>query len=234
MSGIAVVLPTRNRPNSLKRFINSLFDTCSNKENIFIYLYIDDDDTVTESCLKELSVNYPSKIFSLVGPRIIMSDMVNKLLPHIKEDIFFLGGDDLIIRTKDWDLKIINKFHTIEDKIALLYGDDLTLTRGMESFATHPILHRKWVDCLGYLAPPYFSSDYADTWLNEIADKLGRKFKIDIINEHMHWTFNKAPLDQTYLECRKRFMKDNPPDIYKSLLGLREKDYNKLKNLIKS
>lgn len=234
MSKIAIVLPTRNRPQSLSRFITSVFDTCSDKNNISIYLYIDDDDRLTEPCVKELSHKYPAKIFSLIGPRIIMSDMVNKLLPYIKEDIFFFGGDDLVLKTNEWDLEIINTFNAINDKIALLYGDDLTLDNNLKSFATHPILHRAWVNCLGYLAPPYFSSDYADTWLNELADSLGRKFKLKFVNEHMHWTFGKSPLDQTYIENRKRFSKDNPPQIYNSLADVRKNDLQKLRSLINS
>ena len=83
MSQIAIVLPTRNRPQLLSRFINSIFETCSNIDNVSIYLYLDDDDRLTEPCIKELSFKYPAKIFSLVGPRIVMSDMVNKLLPYI-------------------------------------------------------------------------------------------------------------------------------------------------------
>lgn len=233
MSKIAVVLPTRNRPNLLKRFVDSLFDTCSNKDNISVYLYIDDDDRLTEFCIKELSHKYPLKIFSLIGPRIIMSDMVNKLLPLVKEDIFFFGGDDLVLRTKNWDLEIIEKFNSIEDKIALLYGDDMTLDDKMRFFATHPIIHRAWVNCLGYLAPPYFSSDYADTWLNELADTLGRKFKLNFVNEHMHWTFGKSQLDSTYVENRKRFSKDNPPKIYNSLTDARINDLNKLKSVMR-
>lgn len=227
-----MVLPTRNRPNELERFADSVFETCSDPDNISIYLYIDDDDYVSECKVKELSKKYPLRIFSLIGPRIIMSDMVNKLFPLVREDIFFFGGDDLVFRTKDWDLKIIEKFNSIQDKIALLYGDDYTLDPNMKFFATHPIIHRKWVECLGYLAPPYFSSDYADTWLNELADNIGRKFKLDFVNEHMHWTFGKSSLDTTYVENRKRFSKDSPNKIYHDLIEMRRQDIQKLKKVL--
>lgn len=232
MSGIAVVLPTRNRPHLLERFVKSLYSNASNKHNISVYLYVDDDDNLTEYALKNLSVLYKNKIFSLVGPRILMSETANKLLPYIKEDIFFLGGDDLVIKTNDWDDKIVQKFDSLEDKIGLIYGDDLTLNPSYKNFATHPILHRRWVSELGYLTPPYFSSDYADTWLNYIADNLNRKFKLDFINEHMHWTFGKSQVDMTYMENRNRFSKDNPIAIYNSLESKRNEDVLKLRKLI--
>ena len=232
MNGIAVVLPTRNRPHQLERFVNSLYENAKNKENIFVYLYVDDDDTLTGYALKNLSSLYGNKIFSLVGPRILMSETANKLVPFVKQDIFFMGGDDLIIRTKDWDEKIIEKFNSIEDKIALVYGDDLHPDPNYKNFATHPIVHRRWVEHLGYLTPPYFSSEYADTWLNYVADKLNRKFKLDFVNEHLHWVFGKAPRDLTYIETGMRHARDNPPAIYNSLQNKRDEDFVKLQKLL--
>jgi glycosyltransferase involved in cell wall biosynthesis len=227
-SKIAVVLPTRNRPELLERFVSSVFNTASKEENIKFYLYVDDDDLLTPSAILKLQSRYKDKIFVLTGPRILMSKTANELLPSIKEDIFFCGGDDLILRTKNWDQMVIKKFDEIEDKIGLVFGDDLN----QKDLATHPILHRRWVECLGYLTPPYFSSDYADTWLTELADGLNRKYKLEFINEHMHFTIGKSPLDATYLEGRTRFHQDNAPELYRSLQGKRTKDLNKLKDLL--
>ena len=44
-----------------------------------------------------------------------------------------------------------------------------------KNFLTHGFLHRNWVETVGYFVPPYFSSDFNDTWLNEVADMIGRK-----------------------------------------------------------
>jgi hypothetical protein len=156
-----------------------------------------------------------------------MSETANKLIPFVKEDIFFCGGDDLIFRTENWDQMVISKFDEMDDKIALLFGHDLYQTE----LATHPIVHRRWVEALGYITPPYFSSDYSDTWLTELADNLGRKFKLGFINEHMHFTLGKSALDSTYLENRNRFNQDNPPELYKSLEDKRKEDTQILEKL---
>ena len=227
-SKIAIVLPTRNRPELLERFISSVFNTSSNEEIVKFYLYVDDDDVLTPSAVSKLQSRYEDKIFVLTGPRILMSETANKLIPFVKEDIFFCGGDDLIFRTMNWDQMVIKKFDEIEDKIGLVFGHDLF----QKDLATHPILHRRWVEALGYITPPYFSSDYSDTWLTELADKLDRKYKLNFINEHMHFTLGKSPLDNTYLENRSRFHQDNPPELYRSLQGKRTKDLNKLKDLL--
>lgn len=228
MNGIAVLLPTRNRPILLERFIDSVYATATHKDLIKIYLYVDLDDSTTWKCFNSLNNKYPNKIHVLVGPRIVMSEMVNKLYPLIKEDIFFLGGDDLIMKTEGWDTLIINKFNDIDDKIALLFGDDTIQI----DLATHPIIHRRWVEALGYITPPYFSSDYADTWLNEIADSLDRKYKLPFVNEHTHWVNGKNNFDSTYLENRVRFQKDNPHQIFSDLKNVRLKDVEKLRRII--
>lgn len=231
MTDIAVVFPTRNRPAQVTRFIASMLSTASSPQNIKFYVYVDNDDQLSLPALSSISTTNNVSIKILVGEKILMSEMVNKLLPFVKEDIFFLGGDDLVMRTPGWDTKILEKLESIPDKIALLYGDDLS---PCPTFATHPILHRNWVSALGYLAPPYFSADYADTWLNDISEAIGRKYKLDIINEHLHWTFGKANFDSTYLETRIRFQRDNPNKIYNDLKPLRDKDIDKLRKVMHS
>jgi len=226
-SKIAIVLPTRNRPDLLDRFISSVYNTVSNEEVIKFYLYVDEDDCLTPTIIPTLNERYKDKIFVYTGPRIILSATVNMLIPFIKEDIIFCGGDDLIFRTDNWDQMVISKFDESEDKIVLAYGDDLN----QKELATHPILHRRWIEALGYITPPYFSSDYSDTWLTELADKLGRKYKLDFVNEHMHFTIGKSPIDITYLENRNRFSKDKPYEIYQNLLPRREEDLEKLEKL---
>ena len=107
-SKIAIVLPTRNRPEFLERFISSVYETSSKEELVKFYLYVDDDDTLTPKAVSKLQTRYKDKIFVFIGPRIILSETVNKLIPFIKEDIIFCGGDDLIFRTKSWDQMVIS------------------------------------------------------------------------------------------------------------------------------
>ena len=229
---IAVVLPTRNRPKQLKEFITSIFLNAYNPNIIKVYLYVDDDDTLTIPSIKKYVEKYPNRVVIHQGPRIIHSDIANKLFPLIQEDIFFLGGDDLIIRTPGWDNVVIQAFAQIPDKIALLYGDDLSPDPNLKFLATHPILHRRWVEAVGYLTPPYFSSDYADTWLNFIADVIGRKFKLTMVNEHMHYTFGKSEMDNTYKESRVRFSETKPSVIYNNKLSERLEDSLTLSKLL--
>lgn len=224
MSGIALVLPTRGRPELLHRFVYSFVGNAKDPNSIKFYFYVDDDDINTIKYCTETS-EFRNKFIIVVGPRIKMSETANRLVPYVTEDIFFCGGDDLIMRTPSWDTIVRDFFDKSEDKIWLAYGYDGFHT----DFATHPILHRKWVETLGFLTPPYFESDYADTWLDEIATRLHRKHQLPMFNEHMHFTFGKAPMDQTYYDNRIRYSKTSPQNVYHELLEKRLEDTEKLR-----
>ena len=232
MEKIAILLPTRNRPHLLKRFWESIVETSNSLDNISLYLYLDEDDSITPPVAAELIKKYKN-IFAFVGPRILHSKMPNVLYSKSKEDILFLGGDDLIMQTQGWDTIVREAFAKVDDRIALVYGrDGGEAVAHPEKFATHPILHRKWAEVLGYVNPPYFSCDYADTWSNDLADAIDRKFLLPIFHEHMHFSFRKAEFDSTYREARERFQKDNVPQLYHNLAGERDRDIQKLKNYI--
>jgi hypothetical protein len=100
--------------------------------------------------------------------------------------------------------------------------------------ATHPILSRKWVETLGYASPKYFQGDYADNWLSEIGDLIGRRiFVKEVLIEHLHHSMGKASYDETYSEKRER---DNKIDAWGHFLGSkskRERDAKKLLKVIK-
>jgi hypothetical protein len=234
MEKIAILLPTRNRPDSLKRFWDSIVETSDDLDSISLYLYMDDDDSLSPPVAAQLAKDFPN-VFPFMGPRILMSKMANVLFSKAKGDIMFLGGDDLIMKTKGWDTVVRSSFDKIEDKIALFYGTD-----GGEglahphNFATHPILHRKWAEVLGYINPPYFSSDYADTWSNDLADAVDRKFLLPIFHEHMHFVLGKSEFDSTYQEGKLRFRQDNVPLQYAGMGEQRNKDIEKLKAYISS
>ena len=146
---IAIVLGSRGRPMRLEAFIRSLRDLADDPHSYKVYVYIDEDDTPTIDYSNQLKETY-EQLFFHVGPRIIMSDMVNKLYPHTNEDIIFLGGDDLVMRTKGWDSIIIEAYKEFEDKILLCYGrDGGERVHTQENFATHPIISKKWVEIQG-------------------------------------------------------------------------------------
>ncbi len=224
---ITLLVPTRKRPLLLQRMFYSAIEMAKYPDLIEMSVYVDNDDPVTKEHLKTMKGN----IQVTIDNRIIMSDMWNKAYKKASANILFCGGDDLIFRTKDWDEKIVNMFDRYEDKIVLVFPDDLIQR---ERLATHFFLHRKWIETLNYVIPPYFSCDYADTWLNEVSNGLNRRIYLpDIIIEHMHYSVGKSTFDETYAEGRARYNRDNVPCLYSQLGNKRLEDIQKLKNVVK-
>ena len=199
-----------------------MIDTTDDLDGIEIILYIDEDDysydVINTPCIK------------VRGPRIVLSEMWNKCFDKATGDILMHAGDDIIFRTPDWDKTVINTFSEYLDNIVFLFGNDGSPHNGV--FGTHGFIHRKWVETIGYFVPPYFSSDYNDTWLNDVAKVIKRHRHIDILTEHMHPNFNKGLLDITHQERIARHSRDNVDQLYLDKLAERLMDAAKLIEVI--
>ena len=226
----SILVPTRARPSNMKRLCNSVFSTASNPESVEVIFYIDDDDLESITAAEELKLNHNIKYFT--GERIVLSQMWNKCYDLSSGNYLMLCCDECIFHTTDWDKTVLDKFAEFDDKIAFVYGNDLNMYLLDDKFGVYGFLHRNWTTTVGYFVPPYFSSDFNDTWLNDVAKKIGRHFFIPIITEHMHPGAGKAQLDRTHMERLARHKADGVENKYYSLEHERERDAKKLKNFI--
>jgi hypothetical protein len=227
---ISILVPTRGRPDNMVRLVRSAFDT-SSSSNIEVIFYIDEDDSASVSEAASLKYKY-GRVSWIQGPRIVLSQMWNKCAWAALGDILMHCGDDIVFRSNDWNVAVRAEFDKVPDKILLVYGDD-----GLqgEALATHGFLHKNWVSVLGYFVPPYFSSDYNDTWNTEVAEIIERKVYLpDVITEHMHPAANKGTWDKTHQERLARHAADNVEALYASLAEERQRDARKLKDFIES
>ena len=206
---------------------NSALKKSSSQDKLELSLYIDDDDMATQGVLPKLGGDFRMAF----GPRIVLSEMWNVAYKNATGDILMHCGDDIIFRTEGWDETVRSAFNEFNDRILFAFGDDGWHGSG---FGTHGFVHRNWVDTLGYFVPPYFSSDFNDTWLNEVAAMIGRKKYIPIYTEHMHPMFGKGPNDQTHVERMERHNRDKVDEIYASKFPEREADSRKLMEFIKN
>lgn len=222
---LSLLLPSRGRPDNLTRLATTALQTASNPEEIEIIVYADDDDQSYEG--KE----YPKNVQIYKTPRTTMSNYWNLAYEKATGPYYMMAADDIVFNTQDWDTKVKEAFDRYPDKVALIYGDDGDPNKD-KNHATHPFLHKNWIDAVGYFTPPYFTSDFADTWLNNLADIIGRKEKIDIVTEHMHFAFGKGGLDLTHAERLVRHWKDDMPGLYDAKAGERKADAEKLREAI--
>ena len=218
---ISLLVPTRKRPQRLRELINSVIETSFNPQEILCYV-ADDDDSYDPSVFPEARfVN---------GPRLIMSDLWNALLPHAKGDIYMLCADDVLFRTYGWDLVVEAAFEAVPDKILLAFGDDGSPSGKI--FSTLPFVHKRWVEVVGYFTGPGFSADFSDTWPFDVATMIERTKLLPIFTEHCHHAWGKAGKDLVYQENDARYKRDRPDLLYKQRLPERERDAEKLRKAI--
>lgn len=222
---ISILLPTRQRPHNIERLWQSIKDTAEDIDDIEMVLYIDDDDTSYDGL--ELSEN----VLTIRGPRIVLSECWNRCYEKSKGDILMHCGDDIIFRTQGWDTIVRSEFEKFPDNIVFVYGDD---GGPAQDFGTHGFIHRRWAEASGFFVPPYFSSDYNDTWLNDVAKLINRHRHVDIYTEHMHPAFNKAPVDDNHRERLERHRTDRVDDLYRSrgMQQQRQENADKLREIM--
>lgn len=219
---ISILCPTRGRPVEFKRMVDSARGLATHARRIEIVAYHDEDDTSGYYGL--------NKIQWIKGPRIVLSEMWNECYRASRGEILMHCGDDIVFRTAGWDVIVREAFRDSPDKILLVHGDDMS--PNTDVLATHGFLHRRWVETVGYFVPPYFSSDWNDVWLTEVADHVGRRVKVPIVTEHMHYSFGKAERDQNTAEREERGIRDGVVELYEKTHAERIADAQKLKGVM--
>lgn len=227
---ISLLPPTRNRPFNMLRMVASAYETAAEPENVEIVFYVDDDDEASidffESSIKD---DYDgTKMFK--GPRQYLSKCHNDAYTICTGEIVSFIGDDVVFNTYGWDQKVKEAFTKHPDNILFVYPED-----GINGvrLGAHGFIHRRWVETVGYVVPPYFSARFADTWVNEVARNIDRAcFLPDVYIEHMHYVVNKGPVDETMRQNNERDANDNMGLVWYNTLSKRIEDAVKLGKVI--
>ncbi len=220
---ISLLMPTRNRPQNLRRLMQSLCET-TDRDLPEIIAFLDDDDVLSPPVCEDLEID------TVVSPRgtVKLSDMWNKCYAAAdpESEIFMLAGDDMVFKTYGWDNQVVRAFEAFDDRLVLVHGDDLYFGCML---GTHCFVHRRWIETVGYFTPPYFSAEFADTWINHVAEFIGRRIFLPFIVEHLHPEYGgKAPMDQTHKDRISRRDQDDVQKLYDSLAPERFTDAMKL------
>lgn len=230
---ISIVLPTRRRPDKVREMLQSIEDTVHHKDRVEVCFYFDEDDDHTLEKCKEHFKDFTFKIKYMSGPRIIMSDTWNKAYESLSTNsLIMLCADDFRFRSMFWDDIVYDAFSKYPDKIALVYGNDLIWTDGR--LATHGFVHRKWIEVTGMWLPPYFVSDFCDTWIDNVARMVNRiHFIPGMVIEHLHFSVGKSQIDENTYDRLKRHQFNNPKQKWEQTLEERKEQAQKLLTYIK-
>lgn len=130
------LLPTRKRPQLVERFFRSVVETAAHPEAVEVVLAVDEDDPESQAITHDsLRVE---KVVMPVGST--MGNLNRACFEASSGRYVILINDDVIVRTKDWDVTIASHFSRCEDDIALIHVNDLLFR---EQLCTFPILSRK-------------------------------------------------------------------------------------------
>lgn len=230
MPRIALLTPTRGRPHNITRLVESARATADEPDLLEFVFYVDIDDPTSDNAIERLAMGGVPNTMTVAGGRIVLSQMWNECANAARADIMMHCGDDIVFRTDGWDTLIVKTFAQYPDGIVLVHGRDGYQD---ERLATHGFRHRRWMNVVGNFVPPYFVSDYNDTWVTEIADKIGRRVYLpELYTEHMHPVNGKGPLDQTHQDRLSRHVQADPGSLYQKLAPEREQEVRILREAI--
>ena len=217
-------MPTRDRFELASRFIKSLELNSKFPKKIELLIYVDDDD---KKSLELHSNIIPIKIFS--GKKLTMGGYNTFLQKKSSGNIIMLVNDDIVIKTKNWDVEVRNLNYKFNDQIYLAYPNDLNKGRKL---CTFPIISKKTCNKLVRPFPVEYSGAFIDLNIFDIFKRL-EKFNMkriiyleNVIFEHLHFRTGKSSLDGTYIK-RNRFEDD---DTFHNLFEFRTKQVDNLRS----
>lgn len=190
---IALCVPTRGRPAQAARLLESVAKTQGSHMTAVLFA-LQETDPALDAYLRVL----PRSTVAVLrdGPT---TYAWNSLAWASGADILGLFGDDCVMETPAWDLRVAKKYaEGPKDRLLMVAPAD-----GRGAGMPHYFVSRSWVDALGYLAAPHFWHFYVDLWMAEVAKGVGR-LDYDPSIMARHSTFKVAGSGQEYDETYAR------------------------------
>lgn len=197
---LSLIVPTRGRPDQLRRFLDSLAATATNPDRIQLILVVDEDDPDT------LAFRHSVMPFELLGvpPGRTMGILNRTGYAAAKGELLMLLNDDVIVRTPSWDRRVVEAAASFPDGIVLIHVNDLTFKNRLCIF---PIVTRTFCEMAGGICP----ADYVRYRIDDhifnifrILSCLGEKrivYLPDLVFEHTNVTV--AAGKRRYVPVRK-------------------------------
>ncbi len=183
-----IILPTKGRPDSLRRFIRVYNETDARLPIHVIFDAADAyryNDVQTPPHWKRVSVPAGTPLGGIF-------DMVFKKYPN--EDFYAMVADDVLPETKGWDVILAGLCYP--DKIA--WGMDELQN---EKLPVHPFIGGDLIRKLGWWSAPGLKHWYVDNVWKHLADTLNCGVYIqDVKMTHLHPVNGRAAIDRTYRE----------------------------------
>ena len=182
---VNVLMPSRGRPERCHDACKSALRTASS--NVRIHVGIDEDDPELGTYKKVLD-GIGSVEIHIIPAETPLPNIFNRLFLVCRpaRSIMMIATDDLEWRSDGWDdaFRAVQKKHP--DGVWLAWGDD-AVCRG--DHCLFPVVGPGWTKTLGYFGCPPdagFRFYYNDTWLHDIAKRIGRAIYLPDVHVFHH------------------------------------------------
>jgi hypothetical protein len=231
---ISILVPTRERMNNRLTLLFSILTTVSDINNINVYYGVDKDDPTLETIKKVASAIPCLKVIEIEnnGQFLGLGKLWNILVKNSTEEIISMIGDDMVFKTKDWDLKIIEEFINgpCDNIKAVHCNDDCHGAK----LAVNLFCHRKYADVMGGFMREEFKINWVDQWLHQVFSAFDRlRYRGDIMIEHRHWVLGKNVKDNTAVRMAVADVNKISDKLWYSLKDERVRDVEKLAEYLK-
>lgn len=183
MNKLAILCPTKGRPENLKRLQESFDKTQTGFADLFPIIDKDELDLYNrkDAIVSEAQSYFCSKL--------------NGAVQSVQDyDFVAIIGDDVIIHTEGFDKILVDEFNN--SKWQILHCED---NMHHDKFANHWIVRMELVQEFGFMMPPVLQHMFGDNFWTQIGKESNSiKFMPNILWEHLHWVNRKAKMDDTY------------------------------------
>lgn len=164
---IALLCPSRARPDQCKSMIESVYATSSTNPEIYI-----STDAMDLWAYKEARGIYATDWIHL--PHGLPTShkwniLAERALENPQTKLFMLAADDMGFLTTGWDVALLEHYNALDKKQHVYALQDSRDNEG----TPHIIVTREWIETMGWFVPPLFLHWYIDSWSVEIAKSAG-------------------------------------------------------------
>jgi hypothetical protein len=162
---IALLMPTRNRPERMIRALKSIRDLATAPAKVVVVVGVDCDDSTTQSAA--LPAMGGVEVRRIVGPRLLtLGHLWNKLADNATGcDILAMSVDDYVMATPGWDAVYRQAAALMPCGFGVAWPRDPI---HHPYICTHPVTTRAMMERMGFFVPPWFPFWFLDTWLEEV------------------------------------------------------------------
>jgi hypothetical protein len=198
MKNLAILVPSRERPQNIVELMKSLQETETDADSHLIVILDKDEPKIEEYEKLEIDIVYVEK--NGRGMAKPLNFAANLLKDNYRHFVFF--GDDNRPRTMNWDHHFICNLDELET--GLVYGNDLFQGQNLPTAVG---MTGNIVQALNGMVPQGMVHLYLDNfWLKLGRDLDAIRYLPHVVIEHLHPYAGKAEWDQVYRDVNSSEM----------------------------